>query len=406
MINPDFSDYTWKNPASTCPNIAGSGTAPGMGIGNVVNWDESHGSVNAPNPSGSTYPNARWIVADRGPSTAGASEGFVGGYPFRPGREYVVSIHTSGFTANGLRVAIGKGAKPHNPNCEILSCNSESMNGIKPGTPALTYTYYWPGRTFGDEEVYFIFTPTSNYDWVWLYATHEDYGSSCETVGGMIVSVDVKPVCNEDVLTLSAPTVPENNYGGYAYINVGSSFGSGTTPTTITAPTLLEATRVITMAPGFVAAPTSGEFVANINYSSCAYTDIPTAGRPAPGDIILETGEITSVSKMSIPTVEYNKKKYLQHQNGTWEELLLEQINETSINIYPNPSSNHLLTIENNLNSSISFETYDIGGRCIDKGTISSRNKKGLNYSLMPPGIYYIKTITPEGVRTEKIVLQ
>ncbi len=78
-----------------------------------------------------------------------------------------------------------------------------------------------------------------------------------------------------------------------------------------------------------------------------------------------------------------------------------EEFNKKEIKIYPNPIKSGLLTV--NVDHNTSFEIYDILGKKILKGNITSSNNK-VNLSSLSKGVYILRLQTKNGSITKKLI--
>ena len=93
------------------------------------------------------------------------------------------------------------------------------------------------------------------------------------------------------------------------------------------------------------------------------------------------------------------------HQPYEISEVLgIDEIsNEFEMSIYPNPTRDYLtLTTEDN--AGFSYQLYDINGRIIESNNVTSNNTT-ITMQNLPSTTYFLKvTISPEKVRTYKII--
>ncbi|MGB2684456.1 MAG: endonuclease [Olleya sp.] len=83
------------------------------------------------------------------------------------------------------------------------------------------------------------------------------------------------------------------------------------------------------------------------------------------------------------------------------QTLSTTDFNKQEIKIYPNPIKSSLLTIEVNENSS--FEIYDILGKKILKGNVTSKNNK-VSLSSLSKGVYILRLQNKNGSITKKLI--
>ena len=83
--------------------------------------------------------------------------------------------------------------------------------------------------------------------------------------------------------------------------------------------------------------------------------------------------------------------------------VLIERVENTSIRLYPNPVSNHLI-IENEELIIENVDIYNMVGQLIQSEIVNLKSKIKIDISNLPAGVYLVKIKTKTGILTQKIV--
>ncbi|OFY94795.1 MAG: hypothetical protein A3K10_04725 [Bacteroidetes bacterium RIFCSPLOWO2_12_FULL_31_6] len=82
------------------------------------------------------------------------------------------------------------------------------------------------------------------------------------------------------------------------------------------------------------------------------------------------------------------------------------QINENSILVFPNPAKDKIV-ISNLANEETSIEIYDFNGKVVKNiNEIPNNNEQEINLSELNSGIYFIKVLQNNQIKTSKLILQ
>jgi len=128
---------------------------------------------------------------------------------------------------------------------------------------------------------------------------------------------------------------------------------------------------------------------------------------PYTGDNTVATtttiNNINIVDNITVQLVNLSSSNRVRIDDLSWTcfTLSTKDFNKQEIKIYPNPIKSSLLTIEVNENSS--FEIYDILGKKILKGNVTSKNNK-VSLSSLSKGVYILRLQNKNGSITKKLI--
>mgnify|MGYP001142530799 CR=1 FL=1 len=82
-------------------------------------------------------------------------------------------------------------------------------------------------------------------------------------------------------------------------------------------------------------------------------------------------------------------------------------INERAIQVYPNPTTG-FINISAEIDGADNFEVYllSAGGQVLMTETLTNPGRSSLNIGHNPKGVYYLKIVSDDHVKVEKIVLK
>jgi endonuclease I/chitodextrinase len=112
---------------------------------------------------------------------------------------------------------------------------------------------------------------------------------------------------------------------------------------------------------------------------------------------------INIVDNITVELINQSSSNRVRIDDLSWTCFTLSttDFNKQEIKIYPNPIKSSLLTIEVNENSS--FEIYDILGKKILKGNVTSKNNK-VSLSSLSKGVYILRLQNKNGSITKKLI--
>jgi endonuclease I/chitodextrinase len=128
---------------------------------------------------------------------------------------------------------------------------------------------------------------------------------------------------------------------------------------------------------------------------------------PYTGDNTVATttsiNNINIVDNITVELINQSSSNRVRIDDLSWTCFTLSttDFNKQEIKIYPNPIKSSLLTIEVNENSS--FEIYDILGKKILKGNVTSKNNK-VSLSSLSKGVYILRLQNKNGSITKKLI--
>jgi PQQ-dependent dehydrogenase (s-GDH family) len=105
-------------------------------------------------------------------------------------------------------------------------------------------------------------------------------------------------------------------------------------------------------------------------------------------------GSILEFTYVPLPGAKYDSR------------LITENIQDGSIDVYPNPASSYVIVYNYRDADSRFIELYDLNGRMVRK-TRSAAASTRINTASLPNGVYVLKVVDSKGavIRTEKIIL-
>ncbi|GEM_PF-5304124 len=344
------------------------GTSDIDNVDEIGNWMSTHGS-----PS---YRSGDFYIWYFDPFQA---EGISYKYSFQPNTKYILRVGITSlagdFPTGGFEVGLAS---------NVTMTMTPYVGSAIPTFSPYRSLYSYNDVVFTDRDLFIHFEtgPTEDFRFIVFKlkgARSCNFKLQCLSIRA----------CNTSDLTISESTIPNReNFGNNVF--VGSSYGS-TASMTQTIPgfnTEIFANTKIEVAPGTTLAATGSEVVYLGIESMCSGPwGSPTSYfEPGACGILTRPGEA-----------------------GENDENTLSLINETNIRcikVFPNPSMDRKLKIDNSLLENVTYELYDLNGQLLDKGKISASMVAELNYETRTPGIYYLKFIYIGGTKTEKIVLQ
>jgi|GEM_PF-1433753 len=348
------------------------------------NWHITHGT---PNFEGAgPFANDIIMVSHKSYNGEGVGEGIVGGYNFYPGNVYTLRLGLR-YDADPdiVKVTLVKANIPYSSNCDKIKCNSSSnYNGTLPTVSSSNrLDLVFPSYVSGANDI--IFSVDQEYNWVWIYAHNEN---KCDGFI-QVVGVAVGKHCKE-ILYLFDNVIPAQYYTGYTKIGAGSTFGGMSYMSSISGPTILEATEVIVFESKLdISAAKNEPFEARIDPQSCGRLPVGVLPKEKSDDFARND------SKLNITNVrgDYRKEESIEPNKVRFQE---------GVEFYPNPVTD-IMNINLASHDNCTINLLSIDGKMLTSIT-AKKLVESVSFKHLDPGIYLVHVSGPTINVTRKIV--
>lgn len=376
MVNWDFSTNTGNcvGCALGCTNIPNIGFAPQIEEGpGFPNWHITHGSPNFPFSISDPYPDDINMYSDKSNNGQGVGEGIAGGYNFIAGKTYTIGVGLrGGADPTVFHLALVRGNMPHTLNCDADICVNGGYQGILPAVNSADIM--WLSKpSYVDGNNTFTFTPSQNYNWVWIFALNPNLCNA----GIRVSHVYVVRKCEED-LYLTSASIPPDYYTAFKRIHVGS--GATSAMSTVSGTTTFEASETVILRNNLTIEPTGNNVVvATANMYSCDY---PPVALPRPAAFAANTDD------------ESSERANKSISGPTGYQVLF----------YPNPTRDFVtITLPDN-NKESTVDIINMNGAVLRTQVIPGSGAYTVSLKDYPAGIYVLRLSSASGSVIEKII--